>query len=301
MQQQSITGLLKEAGFVSGGGSGKVTCVPGWRWNHPVPLEDFDIWYVVAGEGRMTLRGVDYPVRRGSCIIMRPGDKPDAEQNERDRLTVIFAHFHLTGGDGVWLLPPRHTQFEDRHEVEWILHRLLEADERTDGWQQTEFDGWLRMLFVQLFKRSEGSEPNELNAHQTGMMREAARLIQERGGHIAVREVAEAFGMSAPYLNRLFKRHAGLSVKAFLVRSKLERAKSLLTESSMTVTQVALALDYADVYIFSKLFRKYFGMSPSQYVRTTRTAGTAEGTGALSQAPESVGIVTDLVRFTTSD
>jgi transcriptional regulator GlxA family with amidase domain len=78
-------------------------------------------------------------------------------------------------------------------------------------------------------------------------------------------------------LNRLFKRHTGMSVKEYLVRCKLDRARSLLTQSSMTVTEVALSLDYADVYIFSKLFRKYFGLPPSHYARSTRPTDVAEG------------------------
>lgn len=277
VDQHQAAEAVKGTTFISGRGSGKVACVPGWNWNHPVPFTDFDIWYVVAGEGKMTLSGRDFAVSRGSCMMIRPGERPIAVQNENDRLTIIFAHFHMADAPGSCLLPPRRIQFEDRYEVEWILHRLLEADERAGPWSGTEFDSWMRMLFVRMYKQEEESGTRELNAQQTGLMRTAVRLMQERGGQIDVHGVAEAIGMSAPYLNRLFKRHAGMSVKEFLVRCKLERAKSLLAESSMTITQVALALEYADVYVFSKLFRKYFGQPPSHYVRSTRAPGVAEG------------------------
>ncbi len=277
VDQYQVTEAMKKTTFFSGRGSGKVACVPGWNWDHPVPFVDFDVWYVVAGEGRMTLSGRDFAVSRGSCIIIRPGERPIAVQNENDRLTIIFVHFHIADAPVSCLLPPRHIHFEDRYEVEWILHRLLEADEQTGSWSEMEFDSWMRLLLVQMYKREAEGASRELNAQQTLQMRKAARLIQERGGQIDVHGVAEAIGMSAPYLNRLFKLHAGMSVKESLVRSKLERAKGLLTESSMTVTQVALALEYADVYIFSKLFRKYYGLPPSHYVRSTRASGVAEG------------------------
>lgn len=267
---REIADTIRTVQFRSSVGSGKVACVPGWRWDHPVPFTDFDLWYVVSGEGTMTLQGTSYAVSPGCLIVMRPGDRPHALQNEDDRLTIIFAHFLVTGEADCCVLPPRYTKFDKRSEVEWMLHRILEADERKDSLAQVRFDAWMRLLLLELFARSAQTEPGGLNPDQKAAMQRAERYVRACGGQTTVHEVAARLGLSPAYLARLFKRHAAISLKEYLVRIKLEQARLLLTESSMSPTQVALSLHYADVYVFSKLFRKYYGLPPTQYVRAFR-------------------------------
>ncbi|WP_135557447.1 helix-turn-helix domain-containing protein [Paenibacillus cymbidii] len=267
---RDIADVVRTVRFCSSFGSGKVACVPGWRWDHPVSFIDFDLWYVVSGEGTMTLQGTAYAVSPGSLIVMRPGDRPVARQNENDRLTIIFAHFHINGATDCCLLPPRHTKFDKRSEVEWMLHRILEADERGDSLAEVRFDAWMRLLLLELFANAEQTEPNGLNPDQKAAMQRAERYVRACCGQTTVHEVAAELELSPAYLARLFKRHASISLKEYLVRIKLEQARLLLTESSMSPTQVALSLHYADVYVFSKLFRKYYGLPPTQYVRAFR-------------------------------
>jgi transcriptional regulator GlxA family with amidase domain len=51
----------------------------------------------------------------------------------------------------------------------------------------------------------------------------------------------------------------------YLVESRLDRARSLLTETTMTIHQIARALGYSDPFLFSRQFRSRYGLPPSHY------------------------------------
>lgn len=274
---ESLVRLLRDTTFLSAKGSGKVACVPGWRWDARIAFVDFDVWYVLSGKGRMTLQGCDYFVERGDCLILRPGDMPQAVQDEEDRLTVIYAHFHMEHPEGICLLPPRHTRFDDRHDVEWLLHRLVETDKRSSVWRQVEFDHLLRLLWIRLWKQTWERRAGNLSELQIRLMKKAAKLIHDVGGMTDIPDLARQCELSPAYMSRLFTAYSSVPLRTYIVRVKLERAKSLLSESSLSVSQVAFALGYADVYVFSKLFKKYFGVSPSQYAAQAGPTGTALG------------------------
>jgi len=62
----------------------------------------------------------------------------------------------------------------------------------------------------------------------------------------------------------------GTTLKQFIATTKLERAKELLVETRMNISEVADYMGYSDLYAFSKSFKQTFAMSPSQYLASIR-------------------------------
>lgn len=71
-------------------------------------------------------------------------------------------------------------------------------------------------------------------------------------------------GVSVRQLDRLFDRHLGQSVADFYHHVRLVHARHLLHETTMPVTEVALASGYANAQHFSRKFKELFGLSPSK-------------------------------------
>jgi AraC-like DNA-binding protein len=246
------------------GGSGKARCEPGWNWNPP-PLSDYDLWYVVSGTGRMRLSHTWHNVSKGTCMLLWPGDSPQAEQNLEDRLIVIFVHFRMRED---LKLPPRRTQIEETREFEEGLHRLLDAAARRGSYAEEEFDSLLKLLLVELHRASEaeGNLPRIPLKQRRAVTRAIHLIQQESGTRISHDVLAGQVGLSAKYLSALFKQTTGLSLKQYLTKVRLERGMHLLSETSMNVSQVAEAIGYANVYLFSKQFKQHFGQPPSDYL-----------------------------------
>lgn len=83
--------------------------------------------------------------------------------------------------------------------------------------------------------------------------------------NLSLAQVAEIVGMSPYYFSRALKKSTGYAPHAYVVHQRIERAKQLLTETKMPVTEIAATVGYANHCHFSTQFRKLVGISPSAY------------------------------------
>ncbi|MBU5472333.1 response regulator transcription factor [Roseburia sp. MSJ-14] len=77
--------------------------------------------------------------------------------------------------------------------------------------------------------------------------------------------VAKQIGLNPTYLSHIFKETLGIGFQDFVTDVKLERAKILLHSPKMQISEVALLLGYSSTGYFSRVFRMYVGISPSEY------------------------------------
>lgn len=93
---------------------------------------------------------------------------------------------------------------------------------------------------------------------------------------ISVTELTGFLGVSQPYLYKIFKSRLGKSPKQYISDRKILRAKELLRETDLTVTQIAASVGFSDVLCFSKFFSHQTGVSPQKY-RLNQTKGIKPG------------------------
>lgn len=86
--------------------------------------------------------------------------------------------------------------------------------------------------------------------------------IKER---ITVEDIADALGVSASYLSRLFKKETKDSVSAYIRRQKIEMAKNLLRYSDYSMITIANRLSFSSQSHFIQQFRELVGMTPKKY------------------------------------
>lgn len=94
-------------------------------------------------------------------------------------------------------------------------------------------------------------------------------IISYIDGHycddITLQKVSEKFYINSGYLSRRFKEETGESYVNYVTNKKMERAKSLLMNKDLSITEIASILSYKDINYFSALFRKTAGMPPQKY------------------------------------
>jgi AraC family transcriptional regulator of adaptative response / DNA-3-methyladenine glycosylase II len=83
--------------------------------------------------------------------------------------------------------------------------------------------------------------------------------------------LAERLGMGPRHLARLFQKHLGAPPLAVARTHRLQRAKRLLDETDLPVTQVALDAGFASLRRFNAVFRETYGCAPSALRRRRRT------------------------------
>jgi transcriptional regulator GlxA family with amidase domain len=101
------------------------------------------------------------------------------------------------------------------------------------------------------------------------------QAIEVMENHVAdpleLSQVAALSGVGPRQLNRLFRERLGRSTMAFYRDLRLDKARSLLEQSTLSITEIALATGFANSAHFSRAFRDGFGAAPSAQ-RRVRTA-----------------------------
>jgi two-component system, response regulator YesN len=94
----------------------------------------------------------------------------------------------------------------------------------------------------------------------------ALGIIQEcYWDHLSLSTLARHVGISKYCLSRRFHEAIGLTFRDYLLKVRLERAKSLLTDGHAPITEVAQMVGFGDLPRFDKLFKRYTGVTPSIY------------------------------------
>ena len=78
-------------------------------------------------------------------------------------------------------------------------------------------------------------------------------------------ELADLIGINRSHLTTRFRKEANMPPAEFLMQLRMDKAESLLRETTFSITEIANMIGYTDALAFSKMFRKRHGVSPRQY------------------------------------
>lgn len=106
-------------------------------------------------------------------------------------------------------------------------------------------------------------------AHRA-VSRAVAFVYEHFAEAMTLSEVARAASLSKFHFCRLFRREMGLSFRDYLQGLRVGRARALLADPRLSVTEVAYAVGFNDLSHFDKVFRRIAGVPPSEYRRTLR-------------------------------
>ncbi|MCM3786413.1 response regulator [Neobacillus mesonae] len=88
---------------------------------------------------------------------------------------------------------------------------------------------------------------------------------------LSVRQAADIAGMSVTYFSRLFKEETGLSYIQYLIKIRMEKARSLLEQQFCSATEACERIGYTDYPHFSKTFKRHYGIAPADYMKHHRS------------------------------
>lgn len=85
---------------------------------------------------------------------------------------------------------------------------------------------------------------------------------------IDVASLAKELGFSRAYFSTLFLKRTGETPYRYLTKIRLERAKSYLEKSSISVEEIAYSVGFCSLQRFSEMFKKEYGLSPLRYKKS---------------------------------
>ena len=152
-----------------------------------------------------------------------------------------------------------------------LLQKLERLDTAPIGSSQMT-KNLLEILLVKLRRNKEMLTKNMRRSYKIGDMDspyEVKCILDFLGervyGRCSISEVAKHFGKSESAIKTLFSTYRGGGIMKYYVTLKIEEAKRLIREGTYNMTQIADLLCFDNPQYFSKCFRLYTNMSPSEY------------------------------------
>jgi len=122
----------------------------------------------------------------------------------------------------------------------------------------------MSLLYSALQPGQEGSR-NVARAIHEAMLRMADDTAQPAP---ALPALAHRLGVSYTWFRRMFAHHTGLSPHQYRIQIKLGRARTLLSETPLTVKEVAFRCGFESEHYFSRLFKRKTGVAPGEWRRS---------------------------------
>ncbi len=243
--------------------------------------EHLELAYVISGAGKYHIEGEMYEVREGDLLILNPGVKHQAllSQNSDVATTEFFVGFsdiqipdypynYLPVPNGGHMI---HTTGEFRQKISRLC-TMMEMENMVckEGRYFMLKSYLMQMILLVIREQCETIAPKGSCAFESVnkkyvVERIVTYLEEHYNEKISLDQIAENMYLSPFYISRMFKSEIGDTPIRYLINIRLEKAKTLLESGdNSSIQEIAGMVGYDDAYHFSKLFKKRYGISPSQ-------------------------------------
>ena len=109
------------------------------------------------------------------------------------------------------------------------------------------------------------AKPNAADQYSAEVLQSLSYIQDNYSKKISLASVADHVGLSSGYLCRIFKDETGVSINSYINNLRMTRAGELLADKNSYIKEVAISVGFEDQLYFSRLFKRYYGVTPSEY------------------------------------
>lgn len=231
--------------------------------------EGYLFQYTIKGHGIYEKDGNIYTLTPGKAFFVHFPENSKyycSDSTDENEWEFLYIHFngeaaapffqHIINKKGTILEIPSNS----RPIIDFInFHNRI-----NHGYLLQRFEGseYVYHFLTSLLQELENKESNCL----TDYINQSMLFIQKEYQSISgIDYIADMLGISLPHYIRLFRKETGNTPMQFLTNVKLQHAIDLLLNSSISIESIAKQCGFSCGNYFSKVFRKYLGISPSDY------------------------------------
>ncbi len=181
--------------------------------------------------------------------------------------------------------PCAHLRFdrdpETLRQVSDVLWAAVREQEEDRPMRKAAIRAWLTVALVRLGRwLAESRQANRAERRHSmnaTMLEVYAYVAAHCSEKLTLEDIAARSGYSKYHFARVFREYAGVSFYEFYMRQRMLLCTRLLTEQSIPVTEVALRAGFGSIATFNRIFKRYQGMTPSEYRRLGRDTDEPAG------------------------
>ncbi len=92
-----------------------------------------------------------------------------------------------------------------------------------------------------------------------------------------LKSLSEKFFMSETYICTLFSKKLSTTFSMYIIALRMKKAGELISTANTTMKEIGILCGYSDYFYFCKVFKNFYGMTPSEYKKKSAKISTTEG------------------------
>lgn len=219
-------------------------------------IEYYELTFVLKGTMTYYSNGKKIVLKKDDAVFLKPGTIRSRERSD--------GHVHYISFN--FLLKPDVNLYFD----EWLknvvnddmkkLVSVFHFKHITDKFHARE--KCLNILNYILYEIIDFTKIKSSNEYVAKIFNYVAEHLNEK---ISLKDIAKFIHLSKEYTAYIFKRETGTTISAYINEQKVLLSKKLILKENMTLNEISTHLNFANYDYFSKTFKRYTGISPSEY------------------------------------
>src|SRR5688500_14646967 len=243
----------------------------------------YEVHFIVDGSLGFHLRGKDYEVPGGMVLLTKPGEVHSGVDTTLEPAEWYWIQLEFPPDKALPGLTVAETRalaesyartslclFHGSDQLRDCLVRLIAEHRNPTQHSQLIARAILHELMIVLL-RDHDREPHEpCTASISAEIQESLAWLElHLGEPLSIPEMAAASGLSQSHFRQRFHRETGFTPSDYLTRRRVARAKQMLREDRLSITEIAFQLGFQSSPYFAAVFKKMTGITPSEYRERT--------------------------------
>ncbi|MGL4337084.1 MAG: AraC family transcriptional regulator [Turicibacter sp.] len=248
-------------------GTGDCDCNRHWG---PGIKDHYCLYYVHSGSGHLKLGNSIYQIKKGDCFLVPPKIIVSYESdcdNEWDYFWVSFNGLSTDSYLNRLNLTANSPVMTDINAIK--VHDCFNMIFDSINHKKSMDFHALSGFYLLLSTLAQTVVPNKtvcLSSKQELYIRQAIEFIETNYSRkISVEEISDYVGINRKYLSRLFNELLNATPQNYLINYRIQKACGLLIETNLSIQEISFSVGYSDSLVFSKMFKKFNGVSPKQF------------------------------------
>jgi len=222
----------------------------------------YELVYYVRGSGKTTINGCSYRYREGTFSLTLPNNLHNETHEEKTE--VIYINFDCFN------FPTKILNGIYYDSYSKPIYRLLEKIKKELLHKKILFEYTLELLIQELLveysRIIENNNVLETESNKNQWLDYVVNFIEENYcNEINMENLAEMSGYSYHRFRHLFKEKTGMSPTAYISNQKIANSKEMMIDLNLSITVIANNCGFSNSCQFSTSFKKYTGITPSEY------------------------------------
>jgi AraC family transcriptional regulator, arabinose operon regulatory protein len=227
--------------------------------------------YQKNGEAKLRIRNKIYDISPGTVIIIPPNVEHDHFKETAEQTVFLWFHFIYGIANVIDVLKifnfPITFKLKNSDVFEKVFVQYKEASTQTNFLSATILRKAkayeLLYLLLEGIINSNGSLEDQYK--YDGFLNILAQVLKSPERELSLQDLSRQFHLHPTYISNRFKELFGKSPIQVQRELKVNRAKKLLKSSELSVTEIAQSIGFSSMPGFTRLFKTYVGISPTQY------------------------------------